>query len=87
MLTVLYLAVTLGFEAWRQRRSDLATFFAAILVMLGFGVLYTSAFPPNHSFAILAGSVIFTAVVVDLFVLPAMLLFFRPTISQRSRVA
>lgn len=56
VLTVLYLAVTLGFEAWRQRRSDLATFFAAILVMLGFGVhdlrLNTSADVNEWRFAI-----------------------------------
>jgi len=68
-------------------RTGRAILYTSAVLMLGFGVLYTSAFPPNHSFAILAGSVIFTAVVVDLFVLPAMLLFFRPTISQRSRVA
>ena len=45
------------------------------LTELGFGVLYTSAFPPNHSFAVLAGSVIFVAVIADLYVLPALLLF------------
>jgi len=64
-------------------RTGRAILYTSAVLMLGFGVLYTSAFPPNHSFAVLAGSVIFAAVIADLFVLPAMLLFFRPQIPQR----
>ena len=64
-------------------RTGRAILYTSAVLMLGFGVLYTSAFPPNHSFAVLAGSVIVAAVIADLFVLPAMLLFFRPQIPQR----
>ena len=67
-------------------RTGRAILYTSAVLMLGFGVLYTSAFPPNHSFAVLAGSIIFAAVIADLFVLPAMLLFFRPTIPQRNRI-
>jgi len=61
-------------------RTGRAILYTSAVLLLGFGVLYTSAFPPNHSFAVLAGSVIFVAVLADLFVLPALLLLFRPTI-------
>ncbi len=50
----------------------------SLVLLFGFGVLFTSAFPPNQSFAVLAGAVIFVALLADLWVLPALLLWFRP---------
>ena len=67
-------------------RTGRAILYTSAVLLLGFGVLYTSAFPPNHSFAVLAGSVIFVAVIADLFVLPALLLLFRPTIPGTARL-
>lgn len=56
----------------------------SLVLLFGFGVLYTSAFPPNQSFALLAGSVIGVAVVADLWVLPGLLLWFRPRVPGSS---
>jgi len=66
-------------------RTGRAILYTSAVLLLGFGVLYTSAFPPNHSFAVLAGSVIFSAVIADLYVLPALLLLFRPTVPGKYR--
>ncbi len=52
----------------------------ALVLLFGFGVLYTSAFPPNQSFAVLASAVIGAALIADLWMLPALLLWFRPTV-------
>tara|TARA_Y100001968_G_scaffold295998_1_gene303823 strand:- start:5745 stop:8096 length:2352 start_codon:yes stop_codon:yes gene_type:complete len=67
-------------------RSGRAILYTSAVLLLGFGVLYSSAFPPNQSFAVLAGAVIFAAVLADLFVLPAMLLFFRPEVPGAASV-
>lgn len=52
----------------------------SLVLLFGFGVLYTSAFPPNQSFAVLAGAVIASALVADLWMLPALLLWWRPKV-------
>ena len=52
----------------------------SVVLLFGFGVLYTSAFPPNRSFAVLASAVIGVALLADLWVLPALLLWFRPRV-------
>ena len=56
----------------------------SLVLLFGFGVLYTSAFPPNQSFAVLASAVIGTALVADLWVLPGLLLWFRPRVPGSS---
>jgi len=61
-------------------RTGTAIVTTSALLMAGFGVLYSSAFPPNRSFALLAGSVISIAVLADLFFLPALLLWVRPKV-------
>ncbi|HCP47766.1 MAG TPA: hypothetical protein DIU15_17125 [Deltaproteobacteria bacterium] len=66
-------------------RTGTAIVTTSILLLAGFGVLYSSAFPPNRSFAVLAGSVIATAVLADLFVLPALLLWVRPKVPGAPR--
>ena len=65
-------------------RTGRAILYTSAVLLLGFGVLYTSVFPPNRSFSVLAGSVIFAAVLADLYVLPALLLFFRPKVPGTS---
>lgn len=50
----------------------------SLVLLFGFGVLFTSAFPPNKSFAVLASAVIGAALIADLWLLPALLLWFRP---------
>lgn len=52
----------------------------SLVLLFGFGVLYTSAFPPNQSFAVLASAVIGSALIADLWLLPALLLWFRPRV-------
>ncbi len=59
----------------------------SLVLLFGFGVLFTSAFPPNQSFAVLAGAVIFVALLADLWVLPALLLWFRPHVPGASAPA
>ena len=61
-------------------RTGRAIVYTSIVLLLGFGVLYTSAFPPNKSFAVLASGVIGSALVADLFLLPALLLWLRPPV-------
>lgn len=55
-----------------------AIIITSLVLLFGFGVLFTSAFPPNKSFAVLASAVIGAALVADLWILPALLLWFRP---------
>ncbi len=57
----------------------------SLLLLVGFGVLMTSSFPPNRSFAVLAGAVITTALVADLTLLPALLVWLRPRVPARRR--
>ena len=52
----------------------------SIVLLCGFGVLYTSQFPPNQSFAVLASGVIGAAVFADLWMLPGLLLWLRPRV-------
>ena len=59
----------------------------SLVLLFGFGVLYTSAFPPNQTFAVLASAVIGVALLADLWVLPALLLWFRPRVPGVSLVA
>jgi uncharacterized protein len=69
-------------EAVRRttERTGRAIVYTSLVLLMGFGVLYTSAFPPNRSFAVLAGGVIATALAADLWLLPALLLVFRPKV-------
>ena len=59
----------------------------SLVLLFGFGVLYTSAFPPNQSFALLASAVIGVALLADLWVLPALLLWFRPHVPGAATAA
>ena len=61
-------------------RTGRAIIYTSLLLLAGFGVLYTSLFPPNKMFAVLASIVILTALVADLVLLPALLLWIRPPI-------
>ena len=58
-----------------------AIVYTSLVLLIGFGVLYTSAFPPNQNFAVLAGGMILSALVADLYLLPALLIWFRPRIA------
>ncbi|MEE2829078.1 MAG: MMPL family transporter [Myxococcota bacterium] len=51
----------------------------SLVLLVGFGVLFTSSFPPNRTFSVLAGAMIFAALLADLYLLPALLLWFRPS--------
>ena len=62
------------------RRTGRAIIYTSVLLLAGFGVLYTSAFPPNQMFAVLASVVIGTALLADMLLLPALLLWVRPAI-------
>ena len=66
-------------------RTGRAIVYTSIVLLLGFGVLFTSRFPPNQSFALLAGGVISVALVADLYLLPALLLWFRPHVPGTPR--
>ncbi len=61
-------------------RTGRAIVYTSLVLLIGFGVLFTSAFPPNRSFAVLAGGVIASALAADLWLLPALLLLFRPRV-------
>ena len=61
-------------------RTGRAIVYTSLVLLVGFGVLFTSAFPPNRSFAVLAGGVIASALAADLWLLPALLLVFRPRV-------
>jgi len=52
----------------------------SLVLILGFGVLLSSRFPPNQLLAGLASLVIGAALLADLIVLPALLLVLRPTV-------
>jgi hypothetical protein len=52
----------------------------SLVLILGFGVLLSSRFPPNQLLAGLASVVIAAALVADLVVLPALLLLLRPKV-------
>ncbi len=73
-------AVTLA-----TQRTGRAIVYTSLVLLLGFGVLYSSRFPPNQSFAVLATGVIASALVADLFLLPALLLWFRPHVPGAAR--
>ena len=62
------------------RRTGRAILYTSALLLAGFGVLYTSAFPPNQMFAVLASIVIAAALFADLVMLPALLLWIRPRV-------
>jgi predicted RND superfamily exporter protein len=74
-------------EAVRRtgRRTGRAIVYTSVLLMAGFGVLYTSLFPPNQMFAVLASIVIATALLADLLLLPALLLWIRPPVPGAPR--
>jgi predicted RND superfamily exporter protein len=57
----------------------------SLVLLFGFGVLFTSAFPPNKSFAVLASAVIGAALIADLWMLPALLLWVRPPVPGAPR--
>lgn len=61
-------------------RTGRAIVYTSLVLLLGFGVLYTSRFPPNQSFALLASGVIGAALLADLYLLPALLLWVRPRV-------
>jgi len=61
-------------------RTGRAIVHTSLVLIFGFGVLYTSAFPPNRLFAVLGSGVIASALVADLWVLPALLLVLRPPV-------
>ena len=62
-----------------------AIVYTSLVLLLGFGVLFTSRFPPNQSFALLAGGVIAVALAADLYLLPALLLWLRPHVPGTPR--
>lgn len=62
------------------RRTGRAIIYTSFLLLAGFGVLYTSRFPPNQMFAVLASIVIAAALFADLILLPALLLWIRPNV-------
>lgn len=62
-----------------------AIIITSLVLLFGFGVLFTSAFPPNKSFAVLASAVIGAALIADLWMLPALLLWFRPHVPGTPR--
>jgi len=62
------------------RRTGRAIIYTSLLLLAGFGVLYTSVFPPNKMFAVLASIVIGSALFADLVMLPALLLWIRPNV-------
>ncbi len=66
-------------------RTGRAIVYTSIVLLLGFGVLATSRFPPNRSFALLATGVIGSALLADLFLLPALLLWLRPRVPGAPR--
>ena len=68
-------------------RTGRAIVYTSLVLLIGFGVLYTSAFPPNRSFAVLAGGVIASALAADLWLLPALLLVFRPKVPGAPQTA
>lgn len=54
--------------------------FSTILLILGFGAILTSNFKFTFYFGLLGGVTLLTALLCDLFVLPVLLLWFRPTV-------
>jgi uncharacterized protein len=66
-------------------RTGRAIVYTSLVLLLGFGVLFTSRFPPNQSFALLASGVIGAALLADLFLLPALLLWLRPAVPGAPR--
>gem|GEM_PF-334468 len=70
------------------RRTGRPIIYTSLLLLAGFGVLYTSRFPPNQMFAVLASIVIAAALFADLVLLPALLLWIRPRVpGARSTVS
>ena len=63
-----------------MERTGRAVVYTSVVLMIGFGVLYTSVFPPNQLFAVLGAGVIACALFADLWLLPALLLLFRPKV-------
>ena len=61
-------------------RTGRAIVHTSLVLVVGFGVLCTSAFPPNRLFAVLGSGVIVAALVADLWVLPAILVLLRPRV-------
>jgi len=64
-----------------MRGTGRAIVHTSALLLAGFGVLYSSRFPPNQSFALLASALIFGALVADLLLLPALLIWLRPAVA------
>ncbi|OGG50011.1 MAG: hypothetical protein A3F84_02285 [Candidatus Handelsmanbacteria bacterium RIFCSPLOWO2_12_FULL_64_10] len=54
--------------------------FSTILLVLGFSAILTSNFKFTFYFGLLGGVTVFTALLGDLFVLPVLLIWFRPTV-------
>ena len=65
-------------------RTGRAIVYTSLVLVMGFGVLYTSVFPPNQLFAVLGAGVILSALVADLWLLPALLLLFKPKVPGAS---
>ncbi len=61
-------------------RTGRAIVHTSLVLVFGFGVLCTSAFPPNQLFAILGSGVIVAALAADLWVLPAILVLLKPPV-------
>jgi predicted RND superfamily exporter protein len=66
-------------------RTGRAIVHTSVVLIVGFGVLGTSAFPPNQLFAVLASVVIASALMADLWLLPALLLVLRPSVPGAPR--
>lgn len=54
--------------------------FSTVLLILGFGAILTSNFKFTFYFGLLGGITVLTALLADLFVLPVLLIWFRPTV-------
>ena len=52
--------------------------FTSLLLFLGFGVLTTSTFVPTRNFGMLSAVTMLTALLGDLYLLPALLWVFKP---------
>jgi len=56
--------------------------FTSLLLFLGFGVLATSSFIPTQNFGMLSAATMVSALVGDLFLLPALLWVFKPKLAR-----